>query len=268
MDKALVVKSNDLVEASYRLSVAEQRLVLAAISKIDRFRSISDREKYKVTAEDLVQASGSHIKTAYRDLQSACEQLFERRVTIYEDGKKTVTRWVQAVTYSEGAAELMFSTPIAPYLTNLKAQFTQYRLSDVAKMSSAHAIRLYELLAQWGSAGIREVEIDWLREAFQLEGKYPSIKDFKARVIDKAVQQINELSPLTVHYSQRKTGRRVTHFTFEFQPKAAKVKRKRKAVTKLTPDYITANAKPGETWEQATDRLKRKNTEKAKATPQ
>ncbi len=258
MDKKLVVKSNDLVEASYRLSVPEQRLVLTAISKVDRFRTISDQEKYEVTASELAQMSGCHVKTAYRDLQSACEQLFERRVMIYEDGKKTVTRWVQAVTYSEGAAELRFSTPIAPYLTNLKAQFTQYCLSDVAKMSSAYAIRLYELLVQWNGAKSREVEIEWLREALQLEGKYSATKDFRARVIDMAVQQINEFSPLTVSYSQRKTGRRVTHLVFKFQSKVDKGPKK--PSPQLTPDYITANARPGETWEQATERLSRKET--------
>ncbi len=259
MDNALVVKSNDLVEASYRLSVTEQRLVLTAISKVDRFRPISDQEKYEVTASELAKASGSHIKTAYRDLQSACEQLFERRVTVYTDGKKIVTRWVQAVIYSEGSAELMFSAPIAPYLTNLKTQFTQYCLSDVARMSSAYAIRLYELLAQWNDAKSREVEIEWLREALQLEGKYSAIKDFKLYVIDKAVQQINEFSPLAVSYSQRKTGRRITHFIFNFQPKA---KREKKTTPALTPDYIKANARPGETWEQATERLSRKETVK------
>ncbi len=266
MDNALVVKSNDLVEASYRLSVAEQRLVLTAISKVDRFRPISDQEKYEVTAAELAQVCGNHIKTAYRDLQSACEQLFERRVTVYTDGKKIVTRWVQAVIYSEGSAELMFSAPIAPYLTNLKAQFTQYCLSDVARMSSAYAIRLYELLVQWGNAKPREVEVEWLREVLQLDGKYPAIKDFKLYVIEKAVQQINEFSPLSVSYSQRKTGRRITHLIFKFQSKVDKGRKK--PSPQLTPDYITANAKPGETWQQATDRLKRKNTEKARATPQ
>ncbi len=177
---------------------------------------------------------------------------------IYEDGKKTVTRWVQAVTYSEGAAELRFSTPIAPYLTNLKAQFTQYCLSDVAKMSSAYAIRLYELLVQWNGAKSREVEIEWLREALQLEGKYSATKDFRARVIDMAVQQINEFSPLTVSYSQRKTGRRVTHLVFKFQSKVDKGPKK--PSPQLTPDYIKANAKPGETWKQATERLNRVKT--------
>jgi hypothetical protein len=52
-----------------------------------------------------------------------------------------------------------------------------------------------------------------------LDQEYKAIKDFKKRVIDVAVSQINEFSDLTVRYEQRKTGRNVTHFKFIFEPK-------------------------------------------------
>lgn len=68
--------------------------------------------------------------------------------------------------------------------------------------------------------GQREVDIEWLRDAFQLGDKYPAIKDFKRRVIDPAVTQINEHSPLWVQWDQRKTGRRVSHLVFIFGDKS------------------------------------------------
>ena len=62
--------------------------------------------------------------------------------------RRRVTCWVQSVDYidQEGRIELRFGKDILPYLTGLQREFTRYALSDVAKMTSAHAIRLYELL--------------------------------------------------------------------------------------------------------------------------
>ncbi|MGD7646412.1 replication initiation protein, partial [Ralstonia pseudosolanacearum] len=136
-------------------------------------------------------------------------------------GKVRLTRWVQTVEYreSEGMVSLRFGTDMVPYLSQLTEQFTCYALADVAHMDSAHAIRFYELLCQWRDAGEREVSVEWLREAFQLGDKYPAIKDFKRWVIEPAVKQVNEHSPLWVKWSQRKTGRRVSHLLFTFGEK-------------------------------------------------
>lgn len=89
--------------------------------------------------------------------------------------KVRLTRWVQEVVYQKdlGTIALRFSQPMVPYLFQLTEQFTRYALTDIARMDSAHAIRLYELLCQWRDAGQREVSIEWLRNAFQLGDKSP-----------------------------------------------------------------------------------------------
>ena len=119
----------------------------------------------------------------------------------------------------EGRVELRFTKDMLPYLSELTEQFTRYALADVAKMTSAYAIRLYKLLIQWRGAGERVIELDWLREALQLEGRYSNIRDLKRRVLEPAVAQVNELSPLWVQWEQRKTGRSVTHIAFSFGEK-------------------------------------------------
>lgn len=300
MDSALVYKSNALVEASYRLSVYEQRIILACIAQVRRDEPLTDQQLYAVSAQQIADMTGTQLGTTYQNLKAASERLYRREVTLHEapngkgKGKVRLTRWVQTVEYreAEGLVALRFGTDMVPYLSQLSAQFTRYALADVAKMDSAYGIRLYELLAQWRDAGEREVSIEWLREAFQLEGKYPAIKDFKLRVLDPAVAQINEHSPLQVSWTQRKTGRRVTHLAFTFAPKEAAKKRQKPAAPPtekpqkprkpkaetvppaggdavpgyaaalakragLTPAQITRKARPGETWEQAATRLAR-----------
>lgn len=268
LDRQLVVKSNHIIEASYRLSVAEQRVILSAISQVRRDQPVTDEVLYSVTAADLAELCGTDPKTAYRDLQNAAERLQTRRVSLIlePDGftirskRRRVTCWVQTVDYidQEGRIEMRFGKDILPYLTGIHREFTRYALSDVAKMTSAYGIRLYELLAQW-KGGHRVVAIDDLRRWLQLEDRYPLMADLRRWVIEPAVEQINEHSPLMLSWSPRKTGRKITHLVFDYTPKkpakaVGKATAKRKS-GKISDADIAKQARPGETWEAARARL-------------
>lgn len=279
MDSGLVYKSNALIEASYRLSVYEQRIILGCIAQVRRDEPLTDQRLYTVSAQQIADMTGTQLGTAYQNLKAAAERLFRREVTLHEapngqgGAKVRLTRWVQEVVYQkdQGTIALRFSQPMVPYLSQLTEQFTRYALTDVARMDSAHAIRLYELLCQWRDFGQREVSIEWLRESFQLEGKYPAIKDFKRWVIQPAVKQINEYSPLWVKWDQRKTGRRVSHLVFTFGEKAVEkagrnkrkedqkslgISEEHRSIYGIPPDVIAKHACPGDSWEDAALRAK------------
>jgi plasmid replication initiation protein len=117
-----------------------------------------------------------------------------------------------------------------------------------------HAVRLYELLVQYLSLGKREIEIDWLKESLQLSESYPRIETFKRKVIDVSVAQINTHTDITTSYTQRKTGRNVTHLNFKIDAKeAAPTVVKRPSLTRA---YVEKHAHPGESWEVARERLR------------
>ena len=281
MDSALVYKSNALIEASYRLSIYEQRIILGCIAQVRRDEALTDQRLYTVSAQQIADMTGTQLGTAYQNLKTASERLFRREVTLHEapngqgGAKVRLTRWVQEVVYQkdQGTIALRFSQPMVPYLSQLTEQFTRYALTDIARMDSAHAIRLYEMLCQWRGAGQREVSIEWLRNAYQLDDKYPAIKDFKKRVIQPSIEQINEHSPLWVKWEQRKTGRRVSHLIFTFgekEPEEASVNGERTSKRKPTRQnrrssqgaiygipmsVIEAAAQPGESYEDAALRL-------------
>lgn len=228
--KDLVVKSNRLVEASYRLTLAEQRIILFAIVTARRTgQGLMADDFVEIQAADYAAMFEVPVKQAYEQIKEAAQTLFNRYVVVHghsaRTGKPEVTkvRWLSAASYidGEGVIKLRFAQDMVPHITRLEACFTRYQLEQVAGMSSAHAIRLYELLMQWGSTGQRELELAWLKRALQLEQEYPAIKDFKKWVIDVAVAQINAHTDLSVRYTQRKTGRAVTHFLFHFDPKPA-----------------------------------------------
>lgn len=266
-----IVKSNHIISASYELSVLEQRIILTCISKIGRNgEKITDDQLYSVSIDNLIALCGTNSKSIYTELAEAAKRLYERSIVVLHepDGTKRIEReqrfrWVQRVDYikNEGRIELRFSKDILPYLTSLSERFTRYSLSDVAKMSSSYAIRLFELLIQYGSAGIREVELDQLRQWFMLEKKYSSIKDFKKWVLDPAIEQINEHSPISASWSQRKTGRKVTHLQFTFSRKetitptfidGSEKPKKRTLITKTVAEKM---ARPGEGYSELYQRL-------------
>jgi plasmid replication initiation protein len=222
--KELIVKSNQVIEASYQLSSTEQRIVLAAISKISRNDEITDDEIYRVTVDDL-RNLGVHEKTAYRDLKDGVNRLYDRSINLAIDDESIKMRWVQSIRFleSKSVVGLRFSKEILPFISNLSREFTKYSLSDIAGMSSAYAIRIYELLSQYRSIGKREIAVENLRTMLELGKRYPLFADLKRWVIDTAVDQINEYSPLSVTYEQKKTGRKVTHIIFSFKEKSKSI---------------------------------------------
>lgn len=231
MDKSLVVKHNALVNAGYSLGLVEQRLILLAIVQL-REHTHKMQLDHVVYNKPIEIAASSYIdtfpvkkSTAYRSLKSACKSLFARQFSYEEPTKRGVTnvttRWVSDIRYTDDLATVSFTfTPaVLPLVTYLKDQFTQYELGQVVNLTSNYAIRLYELLMEWKTK--REtpvIAIDEFRARVGVgEGKYPNMGQFKARVLDNAVSQINEHTDITVKYQQHKRGRNITGFSFKFK---------------------------------------------------
>lgn len=273
-----VYKANAVVEACYDLSVSEHRLLLACFAQIGK--EPTDERLYRVHARDIAALANIDTSDAYRDAAIATDRLFERYVEVFEGPngtappKKRKFRWIQEAVYSEGEGyvDIRLSTSILPFVNNLLEQYTVYHMQDVARMTSRYAIRVYELLVQWRRRGHREVDIEWLRRVLGVGDKYPNFKDFRRRVIEPAVQQVNERSPLDVHWEERKSGRRISHVTFHFDEKTevkdekadAAAKRKAKKEKKatpapgdqpamfgLSPEIIKEYARPGEDWQDS-----------------
>jgi Protein involved in initiation of plasmid replication len=211
-------------------------------------------------------------KTAYEALRDVAETLFNRYVVItnpfpeHPTAQYLKTRWISSILYfpDEGKISLRFAQDMLPYLSELKRTFTKYKLEHIGKMTSIYAIRLYELLAQWQSTGTREVELAWLKTQFEISDQYADMSDFKKRVLDPAVKDINGHSNLKVSWTQRKSGRRVTHLTFIFEEKdKPQPKPREKRILGVKESEVVKLAKVGESWEDAARRIKAEKTKES-----
>lgn len=226
----MVAKSNRLIEASYRLGLNEQRIILYAISRCrEEQKGFSSEEPITITAEAFAAQFPNIDKTnVYRQLKESLDALFDRFVTLYDtapdtgEARVTKTRWISTASYLDGTGRLqfIFAPIIIQYITRLEPEFTRYRLDKIGNMSSAHAVRLYELLVQYRAAGKRELSLVELRTMFQLAPtEYKLTANFINRVIAPSVDQINEHSDLTVSYKTKKTGKAISHFAFKIKSK-------------------------------------------------
>ena len=259
----MVVKSNRLVEASYRLTLVEQQIILFAICRArEEERGLTADDWLTITAKDFAAMFDSGEKVVYDQLKGAMKSLYTRSVTLYDThpdtGKpRTIeTRWISAASYIDGAGaiQIIFAPLMIPYIIRLESEFTPFRLEKIGKLSSAHAVRMYELLVQYLSLGKREIRIDWIRDTLQIVDEYPAVIDLKRRVIDVAVKQINAHTDITTSYTQRKTGRAVTHLIFKIDAKEAAPKAVKQP--SLTRAYVEKHARAGESWETARERLR------------
>ena len=227
--RELVVKDNALINASYNLDLVEQRLILLAIVEArESGKGINANDPLEVHAEGYINQFGVHRNTAYQALKDACNDLFARQFSyqkINERGniENYRSRWVSEIGYvdNEAVVKLIFAPAIVPLITRLEEHFTKYELQQVSNLSSAYAVRLYELLIAWRSTGSTPViELSDFRQRIGvLDTEYKRMERFKTSVLELAIKQINEHTDITVKYEQHKKGRTITGFSFTFKQK-------------------------------------------------
>lgn len=282
-----IAKSNHLIEAAYKLTLQEQRLLLLALSKIDSRKPLIN--PIRIYAGEFAATYSMDEKQAYDAIKTAASTLYERTVRIISGtGKNTKDsdfRWIfeKGTPRYEPWIELFFTPSIEPYLSALTGDFTRYRLRRVVQLKSIHAIRLFQLLVRYeiDGAGYYVVSLTDFREMLCLGKAYERINNLQARVLDPAIAELPEGAGMFVEYEVLKKGRVADRLKFTFRSVAMAAS----AVTPVVPtgssqtkqttpqdapsvekaplrnlgplsrDYISKNANPGETWEQAEARL-------------
>jgi len=219
-----VTKGNILIQASYSLTLEEQRLILACIAQLDARTSVPD--DITITAIDYSDAFNLPKKTAYQQLATAAKRLYERDVKIdnLTEEQHTHLRWVQDIIYRPGVGKvvLSFGNKIKPYLGQLKNRFTSYSLQQIANLNSPYAIRIYELLQQYKSTGTRIVTVEDLRDYLDLQNKYAQFKYLKQWIINPSLSELNTKTNLVIDYTPIKNGRKIYALKFKFCQKKPK----------------------------------------------
>ncbi len=212
----IISKSNHFIlNSSYDLSLEEQRIILTLASMVQP--SDEEFKPYKFKVKEFMDLLGLKTKTKYSTIPLITKELMKKVFEIKEGRKIIQVAWLSSAIHDldEGSVTLEFSPLLKPYLLELGAYYTNYKLSNILQMKSKYSPRLYELLKmnEYNKKGF-EIKIDELRRLFKAEEVYPLYADFKRRIILKTQSELEKNSDIRFEFKEIKSARKVDAIKF------------------------------------------------------
>lgn len=219
-----VVQANTLIGGKQALKLNSAKLIRAAIMQV--VREDTELKPYVISIKELSELLGVAESNLYRDVEEITDDILSNPVYVRaENSKKTAwvkIPWVTRCEYqSDVGIAIKLNDELKPFLINLKEHYTQYALEHVLAMKSVYAIRIFEMLQERIMLRVLprdgldiEIDVQTIRECCDCEDKYETFSNFKARVIDAAVNEINRVTTYSLSYSYRKSGRSVVAIIF------------------------------------------------------
>jgi len=223
-EMSLVVKTNRLNTVIQSLSLAEIRLIqVGIIDSREKNQGLSADKPLRIESLRYAEAFGVTRQTAYEVMLNAEKTLFERQFSFIDEyNDKVKTRWISQAKYikGKGAIEIIFTPAVVNEITRIDGEeefFTKYLLCQTAMLNSVYSVRLYELVTQWRTAKKTPMfDLEIFRGQLGLGvTDYKKMNDFKKRVLDLAVNEINDKTDLKISYKQVKEGRKIVGFKFK-----------------------------------------------------
>jgi plasmid replication initiation protein len=217
-----VVKSNDLVEARYRLNLQESHVVLWLLTQIRQ--EDEDFKMHSLKISDFAKMCGVEVDGKYKELRKITMGLIQRGLSIYNPQTKEWLQvsWLSSALYKtkQGVVLLEFSPKLKPYLLQLRTQFTKINIADAMGFKSIYALRIFELLVQVEKIGYRKMSVSELREWCGIgKDEYELYKDLKKRALNRAKTEINTKTDYEIDFIEIKTSRKVTDLEWTIKHK-------------------------------------------------
>lgn len=217
-----VVKANFLVrKAHYSLTAQEQKLILYCISKIKP--EDTEFQEYTFSMKELCDVLGITYQTKnYLNFKNSIQNLRNKSFWFETKDEEALCAWVQSAVIHKNdlSVTITLDERLKPYLLQLKNNYTQYSLKHILAMDSKYSIRLFEILQSYASLGKFEISLDDLKALLQIENNsYSNYKNFRVRVVDPAIEEINRYTYLNVSYQPIRQNRKIHSIIFSITKK-------------------------------------------------
>jgi len=241
----LIVKSNYLIEASYKLWLTEMKIISKLVSTIQK--DDVDFKVYSFKTGELLHEL-KLWKNNYKELDIASDKLLAKTLTIKrKNGGVLKVNLLSSFEYkkSEWIIEMCFDPKLREYLLQVKGFHTSYTLRNIVSLKSYSSIRVYELLKQYLAIGNRTITIVGLREFLWIsENQYQFYSMFKKRIILQAQIELEKYTDISFDFNEIKEWRRVVAIKFTIHNKKKTAFKKlllqdeREAKEKLTKEQV------------------------------
>lgn len=219
----LIVKSDEFLQKTTNdLTLQEQRFVYYAMSKIQPGDAI-DKE-YSFDLGDFCRDCGLQTES-YTHLKKVLDGIDQKSWWMLIDDNTRISkiRWFRriVITPKSGAIAFKFHEDLAPHLFNLKEKLhTGYSIVNTLAMKSRYSRSLYEILKSYQKNNMSWFfEVDKLRQLLNAKN-YTRWNDFRVKVLDPAVSEINKYSDIQIRYEIQYEGRKVSRVTFRMGEKS------------------------------------------------
>ena len=243
LEKRKVVEHNSLITSIAKMQKTALKMFELAVSCIDTENPPKDNIIYLSKKElfaffDVSSASKhTRFKEAIELMQKqAFFQIKEVKDKGYEMTSIVPIPTVKWNSYNDDVM-IQFNQFIMPYLIDLKAEFTQYKISELKELNSKYSIILYRWLSMnynqyehYSYKGGRRAEqveayrnpsisVKELREITDTVNEYPRFDNFERRVLKIALKEINAHTSFNVSYEKVKKGRSIDSIVFHIEKK-------------------------------------------------
>ena len=210
-----VKQSNRLVEAKYKLTKYEQRMILAICSQLNT--NAKKFDTVRVSVADMAKFCNFDDTKGYTHVKNTIMKLLTRTLQIKDEKGWYATHWLQSARYieSESIIEYCVDEHLKLELLQLKEAYLSTPVLPLLEFKSDYSARFYLILKKMLKIKEFEYSIDYFRERFQLSKSYNHFGHIKEKVIEPALAEINEQSDIQVKHEYIKEGRsyKKIHFT-------------------------------------------------------
>jgi plasmid replication initiation protein len=243
LSKRKVVEHNSLITSIAKMDKTPLKMFELAVSLIDTENPPEDHTVYLSKREMFaffnVDDSNKHSRFK-ESIEKMQKQAFFQIKKEHDKGFKFVSivpiPYVEWTDYND-EVKIEFHREIMPYLINLKTNFTQHALSDIAELNSKYAIILYRWLSmnynQYDhysvKGGRREKQVETyrnptmsmqdLRQMTDTVDEYKRFYNFEKWVIKEPLSEITNHTTLNVTYEKIKKGRSIDSIVFHITKK-------------------------------------------------
>lgn len=210
--------SNELNSATFKFGAMSFDLLCVILSQIQN----EDQEfkAYRLLVSTIEKRIERELNR--KSLKSAAEELKVASVQFEEESIK----WFEIFEYDSPSGIITFklNDQLKPYLMNLDSEFTIIKLSSVLSLNGYYAKRLYLLFSRYQNLSKRYNGI--LKNLHKILDTPESLQkvynNFKNRVLEKPLEEINLHTELNVVYFEKKVGKTVSSIDFEIKKKPQK----------------------------------------------
>lgn len=221
--KAILKKHSALIAMKSEITASQRKMYNALLFIAGKQLSEEpDRQMFKVRFSDIKKYSGLSGEHNHKHLKSALKELQERSIEYNIMEKDKEVEWgafslLSEVKITHKDEYISFAFP--PTIQNNIVRPNIYALLNlgiISSLKSKYAIALYEMMQDYKKIKKIRIDIDTLRKMMGVdEAQYKIFTTFKTKVIDSAVDEINEKTDLKIRYNLEQVGRKYSAIVFQ-----------------------------------------------------